>query len=351
MNAGSNRDLSETLQELLEGVCKTLVYVGILATLAGAGLLIYYCFAAAGNADVAKAALSKIGILDKVLYAGVSALAVGTTVLFWGEQTLAILQLIVAAILYTSPLWLNSLIASPGDAAKQSMAALQNGGILLGAIAICVLLADISTRTRDRFKVGAKADLMKYGKGVKEEPDKQNVFMGRCWQLPYCRKFVRERCPIYHARRTCWRELVGCMCEEDVIRGAMENRVISKDALSAANMIPRNNKLTVSQKRERCKTCVIYNEHQKHKYKAAVPGVLCGFAFIYILAHGPLVSITQVLIDKMSGIVHSVTLVGGSTKSGDTNTVFAEGLLVVFFILGISYAMKILEYMIFTLKV
>ncbi len=189
---------------------------------------------------------------------------------------------------------------------------------------------------------------MKYGKGVKEEPDKQNVFMGKCWQLPYCRKFVRERCPIYHARRTCWRELVGCMCEEDVIRGAMENRVISKDALSAANAIPRNNKLTIIQKRERCKTCVIYNEHQRHKYKAAVPGILCGAGFIYIIAHGPLISLTGGLIVQMGRLVGKLTY----DKLGtDTSPYFAEGLLVVLFIFGISYAMKLLEYLIFTLKV
>ena len=30
---------------------------------------------------------------------------------------------------------------------------------------------------------------------------------------------------------------------------------------------------------------------------------------------------------------------------------FAEGLLVVFFILGISYAMKLLEFLVFTVKV
>ena len=72
------------------------------------------------------------------------------------------------------------------------------------------------------------------------------------------------------------------MCEEDVIRGAMEGRVISKDALVAATMIPRNNKLTIAQKKERCKTCVIYNEHQKHKYRASVWGILgARSVFIY----------------------------------------------------------------------
>jgi hypothetical protein len=230
------------------------------------------------------------------------------------------------------------------------MGSLQTGGLLFGVIAIVVLVGDISSRAKDRFRVGAKADQLKYGKGVKEEGDKQNVFMGKCWQLPFCRKFVREKCPIYHSKRTCWRELVGCMCEEEVIRGAMENRVISKDALVAATMIPRNNKLTAGQKKERCKTCVIYNEHQKHKYRASVWGVLAGSVGLYFLLHYPLLLATKGLIGGMSKVLNGMMYHPDAAAAAAADW-FAEGLLIVFFILGISYAMKLLEYLIFTLKV
>ncbi len=152
MNNGSNRDLWEMMQDALEGICKFLVIVGILGTLIGAGFLIYTVIATSANTSLDKAALGNVAILDKFLYAGVCSLAVGTTVLFWGEQTLAILQLIVAAILYTSPLWLSQMSPSTGDAGKQAMASLQNGGVILGGIGICVLIADVLTRTKDRFR-------------------------------------------------------------------------------------------------------------------------------------------------------------------------------------------------------
>src|SRR5205823_3893098 len=125
-----------------------------------------------------------------------------------------------------------------------------------------------------------KKDTLKYGKGIKEEQNIRNTFMGKCWQLPYCRKFVRERCLIYHSRRTCWKERVGCMCEEEVIRNAMENRTIPKDAVAAAKYIPVNNRITMAQKRERCRQCVIFNEHLKHQYRLFLPVTVAAFALL-----------------------------------------------------------------------
>ena len=346
----SNRDLSESFQNAFEAACRFLFWLGVFATAIGAGLLFYYCFATSTDQALNKAALNNIDILDKVLYAGLVALGISSTVMWWGEQVLAPLQLILAAALWSVPLWLPSALQNPSLAATEAMKSLQTGGTVFGLIGICVLVADIVTRSKDRFRVGAKADLLKYGKGVKEEADRQNVFMGKCWQLPFCRKFVREKCPIYHSKRTCWRELVGCMCEEEVIRGAMENRVISKDALVAATMIPRNNKLTVGQKKERCKTCVIYNEHQKHKYKASTWGILAGAVGLYLLLHYPLLAATKGLITAAETLAGRVALNQSPTDLAAKDW-FSEGLLVVFFVLGMSYAMKLLEYLIFTLKV
>src|SRR5580704_6475073 len=298
---GSNRDLSESFQDAIEAGCRFLFWASVFATAGSVGLLFYYCFAASTDPTLTARAVSNIGIIDKVMYTGLIGLGISSTVIWWGEQVLAPLQLIFATALWTVPLWLPSSIQVQGQASLESMGSLQNGGTLFGIIGIGVLVADIVTRSKDRFRVGAKADQLKYGKGVKEEPDKQNVFLGKCWQLPFCRKFVREKCPIYHSKRTCWRELVGCMCEEEVIRGAMEGRVIPKDMLLAANMIPRNNKLTAGQKKERCKTCVIYNEHQKHKYKASTWGILGGAVGLYLLLHYPLLAATKGLIKATEG--------------------------------------------------
>ncbi len=351
------REINEGLIEFLAACARFLLWAGIVATIIGVGFLVFTVMTFSGqnkppNPDQA---LANIGILEKFLFGGVLAIGVATSYVFWGEQILAACQLLGAALLFFSPLILTSAgLASTtenaGGPVGAAMASLNHGGIILGVIGLVVLGLDLATRAKERTQQGWKSDQMRYGKGVKEEVDRHNVFLGKCWQLPFCRKFVRERCPIYHARRTCWKELTGCMCEEEVIRNAMENKAIPKDALMAATYIPRNLKLTFEQKRERCKSCVIYNEHQKHKYKLALPLTLVSFAAVYGLLHGPLITVVSGIISVLDRMIGNVTYDPNKTHL-DQPVLFQELLLACIMIVLLAYSMKILEYVIFKLKV
>ncbi|AIE84290.1 hypothetical protein [Fimbriimonas ginsengisoli] len=353
----SGMDLSESFQNFLDGAAKLVAGLGGLATLGSAGFLIFLCFRFGGNAaDFRLAdAQANIDTLQKVLTVGVIALSIGTAYMWWGFEMLGPVQLIVAAVLFCAPMYLPSITGTPSGnaltASNNAMGALQTGGIIMAVFAVLAIAGDVVQRVNQRVKKGTKADQLKYGKGIKEEAGTQNVFMGKCWQLPFCRKFVREKCPIYHAKTTCWKELVGCMCEEAVIRNAMENKPIPKDALLAANMIPRNNKLTEPQKKERCRNCVIYNEHQRHKYKLSMPGVLVSFVLVYVLFHGPLIAAINGLVMAVNkGMRHLTLEAGPGGKAFEAPAFFTETLLMVFFIIGLTYAMKTLEYLIFRAK-
>jgi hypothetical protein len=349
----SNRDLSEAFHDFLAACARFVFGIGTAATIIAAALLIFNASQLAGGADAATlaTAAANVEMFRKVLLVGVLGMAIGSTYLFWGEEILGAIQLILAGIMYFVPLLLAETIAgaSPTPPAHNALLALQHGGIALGVIGFVVLVVDVANRTRERIQNGTRADQLKYGKGVKEESDRQNVFLGKCWQLPFCRKFVREKCPIYHSRRTCWKEKVGCMCEEEVIRQAMANRTIPKDQLLAANMIPRNARLTFDQKKERCRSCVIYNEHQRHKYRAILPLVVLFFAGFYLLFRLPLLTGTQRVVGRLDELIHVGTL--GATGGHQTPGVFVEMLLIVLVIVMLSYAMKVLEFMIFRLKI
>lgn len=355
MNRGSSRDLSDAFVDFLSAVARFLMWGGIVTMVISIALLIYTAMAVS-DPSLAHTAQATANVLmaKNVLLAGTVAGGVGTTYLFWGEDILGAIQLLVAALLYFAPLILPSAGIKTEDnkVAQAALEAMQVGGVVLGAMGILVLVIDLGGKARQRLKQGSKADQLKYGKGVREEHDRQNVFLGKCYQLPFCRKFVREKCPIYHARRTCWKEQVGCMCEEEVIRNAMENKPIPKDALLASNMIPKNNKLTSAQKFERCKTCVIYNEHQKHKYKAALPTVLIAFGLLYFLGRGPLLELMGNVVKSMDQVVGRLTFrTGGNIMSSEAGGTFVEVLLVAVMIVLFAYAMKLLEYLIFKLKV
>lgn len=351
-NTGPGRDLSDAFQDFLLGATRLLLSLGLLAMLICIGLLVFTAIRVTDASVVASTedALKNIDVFGKILIAAVLAVSVATTYLFWGEEILGAMQLMAAAVLYFAPLYLPSIISNNGNpAVGAAFGALQTGGTVLGAVGVAVLITDILVRMRLRVKQGAKADQLKYGKGVKEEKDIQNVFLGKCWQLPFCRKFVRERCPIYHSKRTCWRERVGCMCEEEVIRNAMENKAIPKDAILAANYIPKNHRLTESQKADRCRHCVIYNEHQRHKYKALVPAILALFVLMYALFHGPLVTGTYALTEKINKVVQMGTL--NAAGNYEPPQFFVEMLLAVFVVITLTYAMKLLEFLVFKLKI
>lgn len=358
---GKRFDADETLATLLDGGSKIAMWGGLIALGIGVFFLVmtYSAFNQATPPAQVDQAMSNIAILSKLVLVGAICAIVGSTYIFWGEETIGAFQLMVSAALWFAPLYLPNIFGgaignSPSMVGANALAAIQLGGTVMGGLSIAVLVATIAQRVRERAQQGARADQLKYGKGLKEEKEIRNVFMGKCWQLPFCRKFVREKCPIYHARRTCWRERVGCMCEEEVIRNAMENKAIPKDLVAAAKYIPQNHKLTPEMKKERCRQCVIYNEHQKHKYKLCLPITIVGFIGMYIVFRGPLLAATSGIVGNLDRIFANLTYSQGGnvTKKIENSTLpFNEILLVCALIVALTYALKVLEHLIFKAKI
>lgn len=350
------RELEEGLVSVLDSIVRFLLWAGLISTVVSSGFLVYTFIVFAGEAPASAAqATSNIEIFQKVLMVGAAALGVGSAFVFWGEETLAIIQLVVAGLMYFAPLLLPTVAAGGQVSAvgSRALGALQTGGMIIGGIAVLVLIFDLAVRAKDRAAQGARADQLKYGKGIKEEKDIQNVFLGKCWQLPFCRKFVRERCPIYHSKRTCWKERVGCMCEEEVIRNAMENKPIPRDMVASTSYIPYNNRITMEAKKERCRQCVIYNEHQKHKYRAWMPVVLVGFVGSYALFRTPMLAVTAGVVEQIDRVISVATFRSNKVAetANTTSVLFQELMLICFLIIGLAYMMKLLEFLIFKLKV
>lgn len=349
---GGRTELSETLQDFLNSAARFVFYAGLIAVVIAAGFLVFtYTKVNGGTTTVAsKDVTQNIEIFRKILDGGVIAVAIGSSVLFWGEELFSAALLIAAALLYFSPMVIPMALGeTKSPQAGDALNTLSTGGLILGVFAIAVTVIDVVGRVQNRLKHGSRADQLKYGKGIKEESDRQNVLLGKCWQLPYCRKFVREKCPIYHAKTSCWKHMVGCMCEESVIRSAMEDKPIAKGQLLSAVYIPQNNKLTVAQKRERCHQCVIYNEHQRHKYKVSMPLAVGSFLLVYLVFHGPLYHAVEGMCLQINKIVKAGSL--GSAAIITPPAAFVEMILAALMLIGLTYTMKTLETLIFKLKV
>lgn len=350
-----NTEVEDLVSGLQDQIARLMVTAGAIGTVLCAGFLFYYfmTFASTNPPNVAQAQQL---IAAFTLWGGVAAvvLAIGLSFTWWGEDILSVILILVSAALYFSPMYLPMMAGDTiAQVASRSMAGIQQIGGMMGIVAILVTVVDVSGRIRNRLTHGAKADTLKYGKGVKEEPDRQNVFLGKCWQLPYCRKFVRDKCPIFHAKRTCWKERVGCMCEEKVIANAMSgNFTIPKDALTAAKYIPYNEKLPMQIKVERCRQCVIYNEHQRQKYKLALPATLAAMAGIWLVAREPMKSLLQRLLTTSDQFLGQATLGGKKAVTDPIHlAAFRELLVILIMIMILAYMMKLIEYLLFKVKI
>ena len=311
--------IADNFLQVLDTVARAAFYGGALAFLIGVGFLVFNF--SAGSSEKLAEITKNIQIFGPIALYGSIGLAAGAAWLFWGEEILGILLLIGGAAALFSPIYIPMMLGQGPDGGDGILRAISNGGIAPAIAGIVVIILDVATRIKTRMYEGKRAEQLKYGKGVKEEKDIKNVFLGKCWQLPYCRKFVRERCPIYHTRRTCWKERVGCMCEETVINNAMAGKAIPKDMVAAAKFIPQNNKLTEQQKAARCQQCVIYNEHQKHVYKTTIPVMGVAMVGVYFLVREPAANWVLSLLNKANDTIKSASL----GKSGTTITASAGG--------------------------
>src|SRR5688572_24105202 len=105
--SGSDRGIGEAFQDFLTGAARLLFYLGLVLGLGAAAFCIYTAMAFSGGAVQAASepqALSNIELFQKLIISGLLAAGVGATFLFWGEELLGALLLIVAGLLYFSPL-------------------------------------------------------------------------------------------------------------------------------------------------------------------------------------------------------------------------------------------------------
>lgn len=357
----NNNPIGDSAAGFMDGLAKALFYGGAVATVIGVGILLYQIFGSGtAGSEAIEQALKYQDYFRMAALWGVLSMSLGAAWLFWGEEVAGPIMLIIGLALAFAQAYMPAALGSGANQLNtNAVNFLSQSGYPAILVGIILIVADVITRARIRMIEGAKAEQMKYGKGMKEERDVRDVFMGKCWQLPYCRKFVRERCPIYHTKRTCWKERVGCMCEESVIKTAMEGKTLSKDMVAAAKFIPQNSKLSAAAKAERCRQCVIYNEHQKHKYKLFLPIIVVGVAAIYIGLRPVLAGVIQGGLQTIDNIYKGVTLQNGkpvdpsvqATSITGGTIPYNEIILFVLTLVAMAYAIKVLEFLVWKLKV
>ncbi len=145
-------------------------------------------------------------------------------------------------------------------------------GTALLVTAAPFILIDFVRRIKDARRLAKRSAMT-----VRFDDEEDDLPKGKlcilCWQMPYCRSYLRRYCQAYERRRPCWQIKIGCYCDEDMILRMMKrssgSTVGGKDQTFAwlAGSQGKKKDLTAAQKRQRCRDCSLYQDHQREKYQ------------------------------------------------------------------------------------
>jgi hypothetical protein len=301
--------------------------------------LIYALFAARQATDAAEAAQT-VGAVSFWLNLA-SMLAISSfTLLYYEEESLGGWFLVTAVgVAFGLPCGIELLLVSQGGSmqgavAEKVLATIWMTALILGATGLLLLIRQLVLKIQhhlygqDLLQVSASLGASsKYGASDLLGP------FAACWQKPICRAGLRNQCVVYHAKARCWKEGIGCICEPNLITTTQTrspnpsltpggigfiplselitpaqpaSRLKPLPARTAKNgiRIPSNPHLSAAQKRERCRNCVIYNDHQGRKYRLlCAPTTL--LAFLIVLWQQ----------ENLRGLLQSGLLTAGKTLS------------------------------------
>lgn len=198
----------------------------------------------------------------------------------------------------------------------------------------------------------------RWGDEKEREKKKKPKLYGKCWDMIYCRGFVRQVCPAYRTKRPCWRIKVGCYCDEQTILMAMasqgDGNESYKGILHSLGLDGQSRKPKVSAKvkRIRCRRCGIYAEHQRQKYRLLSPMVFPAVIIAIYFFYNQLSEYITTALQKTDQFVSFLSYKAVSSATYPTEGHLLTNIAVAWLaIILISYTLRTLEYLIFDLQV
>jgi hypothetical protein len=337
-------------------------------------------------------AMQTIRTLSLALNVSLVLTLLSAILLFYDEDSLGWILVVLAAFLAFGLDFLMDFLFSAektrmisGNLSKATLGEIQVAALIIGAPGVLLVLRSLALR----MFAGRREDLtaVTYGKDAKQEKQESSTLgaFAKCWQLPFCRESLRKKCPIYHAKTKCWKERVGCMCEENVIRLAMggedehkpvdmtkeagfvpigdliaksekeERKSIPTRMGPRGVRIPTNPHLTEAQKKSRCHNCIIFNEHQRQKYQLLSPLVTLAVPLLVFWQFDALRGLIGSALGVLDRVMGRLAFTGGAGASDLTRNVTGslpvETILIVCLTLVLmTWALRLLEYCMFKLQ-
>lgn len=266
-----------------------------------------------------------------------------------------------AILFFGSPVFLVSVVGLGGKTGtalpRTVVDAFRTAGWICLVPGLVLLLRDSIIRIWNGLSVKRIIESRREGD---EEPVKKSPFSSiyaKCWDMNFCRGFVRKVCPAYAARKSCWKIKIGCYCDEKTILKAMmsegKENVHTRGIMKSLGIDETASKQAIGVRKQRCKKCGIYQEHQRQKYQLLSPVVFPVVAIFLYAFHEQISSVLWVVLQRTDAVMRFLAYNTGTTTQPFSNDGgIMIGLAFVWLtIMVVSYALRLLEYLIFELQV
>jgi hypothetical protein len=324
---------------------------------------------------------------SQVMMLGFAVASLCSAFLFFYEELVGYVLVIVSALVaFGIPFGFEQFGGDrSGTGIATTLGAFPPAALVPGAVGALLVLKDIVSRfVRALQNKAVDPAQMKYGASARAEKPLRTSLLAKCWEGPFCREAIRPNCPIFIAKATCWKQRRGCFCEEEIISaaaGRVNGLVLEMAPTSQYNFAnpgpsastsvgfsgvgggtapsitdvvsgpPRKVPLSDAQKIERCRNCVIYNEHQRDKYRILLPVVLVGMVGLcYLLSGWTRIQLGFVL-GNLEGLFHRLSFGNGSSAKINLDSSAEWALVIAFSVIVISKSLQVLEWAIFEKKI
>jgi hypothetical protein len=311
--------------------------------------------------------LSNVSAAGQFMTAGLAIGAICTTIIYFTTEIAGYLLLALAALGFLGIPFIYSMTAGDGSNAgvgvAQAFKVFRNAMYVPAAAGAVLVVRDLVVRMINAVQGRhlAQMDLHFGGNATEEKKPVRTSLLGKCWEGSYCREYIRAQCPIFLQRKACWKERRGCYCEEDIIAGAASKASVGVQLEMAPSSLynfanptttsPTKQHLTDAQKAERCRNCVIYNDHQQEKYKLLVPLILLGTVVLTVLFAVPLRIIVHNAFGSIDSIIEKIAFGPTKVNIAKPGEMAEWAFIGALGLMGCSKALQLLEWFIFKLKI
>jgi len=298
-------------------------------------------------------------------------LAVAVIVRLWDELAFALLVGVGgAAVTFGLPILMSTKGVNPNAGVARSLLDTTTlAGKLILAVALLRVIVGIVQYIREAPQREAERRLQAEREqlGPKKAQEATSRY-GKCWQLPFCHAAIREVCPAYQARKTCWKFGRGCNCDPTMIEMMLRQGALKSGAVGAEQKrtqieymreeLQASATAGTTERTIPCSKCPIYNEHQRQKFALVNPFIIVVTIVLFVIAFPVVMRAYGVVLGTLSKFAEKFIIQTGSVQwtaaqwfqNLDTPAVKVFFILIAFAFV-FAYILKLVEWAIFVKKI